>query len=51
MGGCQCGRTEKKNAIILQYIFYVLLSAAPQRRIFPKMSEPQALIGALVSVP
>jgi hypothetical protein len=29
----------------------VLLSANPQRGIFPEMSEPQALIGALVSVP
>jgi hypothetical protein len=51
MGGCQCGRIEKKIAIILQYIFLVLLNANPQRGIFPEMSEPQAFIGALVSVP
>jgi hypothetical protein len=35
----------------LQYIFKFLLSATPQRGPFPEMSEPQALTGALVSVP
>jgi hypothetical protein len=42
---------KKKNYNNFEIHFLVLLSATPQREIFPEMSEPQALIGALVSVP
>jgi hypothetical protein len=50
MGGCQCGRIKKKcNNFAIH--FEVLLSAIPQRGVFPEMSEPEALIGALISVP
>jgi hypothetical protein len=44
-------KLKKKFAIILQYIFKFCLGATPQRGIFPEMSVPQALIGALVNVP
>jgi hypothetical protein len=51
MGGCQCGRIGGKKIAIICNTFLSSLSAAPQRGFFPEVSEPQALIGALVSVP
>jgi hypothetical protein len=51
MGGCQCCGIEKIIAIILQYIFKFCLVPLHKGAFFSEMLEPQALTGALVTVP
>jgi len=43
---CAAHKKKKRNSVHLQ----VLLSATPQRGMFPEVSHPPALLGSLVSI-